>query len=62
MMEVNKPGEEFSRAMAAEKVFIGRVWAAWPTKVRVTVGTQAEMNKFMAAFDKISAAKTAAAG
>ncbi len=62
MMEVNKPGEEFSRAMAAEKIFIGRVWAAWPTKVRVTVGTQAEMNKFMAAFDKISAAKTAAAG
>jgi len=61
MMEVNRPGREFAAAMAAEKVFIGRVWDAWPTKVRVTVGTQAEMDKFKAAFDKISAMKTASA-
>jgi histidinol-phosphate/aromatic aminotransferase/cobyric acid decarboxylase-like protein len=59
MMEVNRPGEEFSRAMAAEKIFIGRVWAAWPTEVRVTVGTQAEMDKFKAAYDKIMSSKTA---
>jgi len=32
---------------------IGRVWAAWPTKVRVTVGTQEEMDKFKAAVEKI---------
>jgi len=37
------------QAMAAQKVIIGRVWPAWPTKVRVTVGTQAEMDKFTAA-------------
>lgn len=61
MMEVHRPGQEFAQAMAAEKIFIGRIWPAWPTKVRVTVGTQAEMDKFKAAFDKISAAKTAAA-
>jgi histidinol-phosphate aminotransferase len=53
MMEVNRPGTEFAQAMAANKVIIGRVWQAWPTKVRVTVGTQAEMLKFQAAVSKI---------
>jgi histidinol-phosphate aminotransferase len=53
MMEVGRPGTEFAQAMAAQKVFIGRVWPAWPTKVRVTVGTQAEMDKFQAAYEKI---------
>ena len=37
------------------KSIIGRVWQAWPTKVRVTVGTQAEMLKFQAAVSKIMA-------
>ena len=54
MMEVNRPGAEFARAMAEQKIMIGRVWPAWPTKVRVTVGTQAEMDKFKAAVEKIS--------
>lgn len=54
MMEVGRPGAEYAKAMADQKIFIGRVWAAWPTKVRVTVGTQDEMNKFKAAVEKIS--------
>ena len=53
MMEVGRPGAEFAKAMAEQKVMIGRVWPAWPTKVRVTVGTQEEMDKFKAASDKI---------
>ncbi|MEO8595222.1 MAG: pyridoxal phosphate-dependent aminotransferase [Candidatus Solibacter sp.] len=53
MMEVNRPGADFAQAIAAEKVIIGRVWPAWPTKVRVTVGTQAEMDKFTAAVTKV---------
>ncbi len=52
MMEVNRPGIDFARAMADNKVIIGPVW---PTKVRVTVGTQEEMNKFKAAADKVTA-------
>lgn len=55
MMEVNRPGGEFAKAMADNKVMIGRIWPAWPTKVRVTVGTQAEMMKFQAAVAKIMA-------
>jgi histidinol-phosphate/aromatic aminotransferase/cobyric acid decarboxylase-like protein len=53
MMEVGRPGMEYARAMSEQKIMIGRVWAAWPTKVRVTVGTQDEMNKFKAAVEKI---------
>ena len=56
MMEVNRPGMEFAKAMADQKVYIGRVWPVWPTKVRVTVGTQEEMNKFKAAYEKVMAA------
>ena len=39
----------------AEKVYIGRVWPSWPTHVRVTIGTQDEMDKFKAAFLKVMA-------
>ena len=53
MMEVKRPGQEFARAMAEQKVIIGRIWPVWPTKVRVTVGSQDDMNKFMAAVDKV---------
>jgi len=53
MMEVKRPGMEFARAMADQKVIIGRIWPVWPTKVRVTVGSQDEMNKFAAAVDKV---------
>ena len=53
MMEVNRPGAEFAKAMAAQKVLIGRIWPAWPTKVRVSIGTQADMNAFKAAVDKV---------
>jgi histidinol-phosphate aminotransferase len=55
MMEVNRPGGEFAKAMMENKVIIGRVWPAWPTHVRVTVGTQAEMLKFQAAVTKVIA-------
>jgi len=55
MMEVKRKSEDFARAMAEQKVVIGggNRWPVWPTKVRVTVGTQEEMNKFTAAVAKI---------
>lgn len=53
MMEVNRPGEQIVDALADQGVIIGRMWPVWPTKVRVTVGSQADMNHFKAAMDKI---------
>ena len=55
MVDVRRPGMEVIRAMLQEKVAIGRVWPSWPTHVRVTVGTQDEMEKFKAAFLKVMA-------
>jgi histidinol-phosphate/aromatic aminotransferase/cobyric acid decarboxylase-like protein len=46
MLDVRTPGREAIRALAAENVYIGRVWAAMPTHVRVTVGTRDEMRRF----------------
>ena len=50
-----KPTREVITAMQAEKVYVGRVWQTWPTKVRVTIGLQSEMDKFKAAWLKVMA-------
>jgi histidinol-phosphate/aromatic aminotransferase/cobyric acid decarboxylase-like protein len=55
MVDVKRPGREVIDAMRAEKIYIGRVWPSWPTYVRVSVGTQDEMNKFKTAFLKVMA-------
>lgn len=53
MVDTKRPGNDVVLAMRKEKVYIGRVWPVWPTYVRVTVGTQDEMNKFKTAFSKV---------
>ncbi len=55
MMDVKRPGMEVVKALAEQKVYIGRVWPVWPNHVRVTVGTQDEMNKFKTALMKVMA-------
>jgi len=50
MINTKRPGKDFYAAMAAQKVYIGRVWAAWPEWVRVTVGSKEDMTKFKEAF------------
>lgn len=52
MVDVKRPGREFSALMMKEKIAIGRSWTAMPNYVRVTVGTQEEMDKFKVAFVK----------
>ena len=55
MVDVKRPGGEIIDALRIEKIYVGRVWPSWPTHVRVSVGTQDEMNKFKAAFLKVMA-------
>jgi histidinol-phosphate aminotransferase len=45
--------------MAAREIYIGRIWPAWPTQVRITVGTPDEMLAFRAAFQQVMAGSTA---
>lgn len=53
MVDTKRPGQEVRDAMAKENVLIGRTWPIMPTHVRVTIGTQAEMERFQAAFLKV---------
>ncbi|MEO8596952.1 MAG: pyridoxal phosphate-dependent aminotransferase [Candidatus Solibacter sp.] len=55
MVDVKRPGKQIIDAMQKEKVYIGRVWPSMPHHVRVSVGTQEEMNKFKTAFLKVMA-------
>lgn len=55
MLETGRPGREVVAAMAAQNVYIGRVWPAWPTHVRVSIGTPDDMAKFKTALLKVLA-------
>ncbi len=50
MLDAKRPAKEVIDAMAARNVYIGRSWPVWPTHVRITVGTQPEMDAFHEAF------------
>lgn len=52
MMNVKRPGKDFFKDMAQQKVYVGRSWPVWPNWVRVTVGTKDEMAKFKEACAK----------
>ena len=62
MLDVRRPGREVQAALAAKDMYIGRIWPAWPTQVRVTVGTRDEMIAFRRAFTEVMAAPAATAG
>jgi histidinol-phosphate aminotransferase len=59
MVDVKRPGSEVIAAMAKKDIYIGRAWPAWPTHVRITVGTQAEMDAFQKAFKEVMSSSTA---
>jgi histidinol-phosphate aminotransferase len=50
MIDTGRSGHGVIDAMRARKVFIGRIWPAWPNAVRITVGTPDDMQKFRLAF------------
>ena len=59
MLDTKRPGKEVLAAMAAKGIYIGRIWPAWPTQVRITVGTDKEMMAFRKAFTDVMAGSTA---
>jgi len=59
LLDTKRPGKEVIEAMAAQKVYIGRIWPVLPTYVRITVGTHEEMQQFQAAFQKVMHGTTA---
>src|SRR5262249_8703501 len=59
MVDTKRPAKQMIEAFAAENVFVGRVWPSVPTHLRVTVGTQSEMERFQEAFLHVMEAKKA---
>jgi histidinol-phosphate/aromatic aminotransferase/cobyric acid decarboxylase-like protein len=57
MVDVQRPSAEFTAALQKEKVYIANRWPVWPTHVRVSIGTQEEMDKFKVAFKKVMETK-----
>jgi histidinol-phosphate aminotransferase len=55
MVDVKRPGRDIIEALRREGIQVGRLWASWPNHVRVTIGTPEEMERFKAAFLKVTA-------
>jgi histidinol-phosphate/aromatic aminotransferase/cobyric acid decarboxylase-like protein len=53
MLDTRRDAKQVIAAMQAKKVYIGRVWPAWPTHVRITVGTAQDMQAFQTAFAEV---------
>jgi histidinol-phosphate aminotransferase len=53
MLDAKMPARRLVTAMQKEKIYIGRVWPAWPTHARISVGTKEEMAKFKTALIKV---------
>jgi histidinol-phosphate aminotransferase len=57
MLKAGKPARDVIAAMAHQNVFIGRPWPSMPDWVRITVGTQPEMEQFRTAFQNVMSGK-----
>jgi histidinol-phosphate aminotransferase len=60
MLDAKRPAKEVIDALAKRNVYIGRPWPVWPTHVRITVGTQPEMDAFHEAFQAVMKNSTSA--
>jgi histidinol-phosphate aminotransferase len=50
MVDTKRPGAPIINALAHHSVMIGRTWAIWPNRPRVTIGSPADMQSFQTAF------------
>jgi histidinol-phosphate aminotransferase len=58
MLDTRRDGKDVLKAMAAKEVYVGRIWPAWPTQVRITVGTPEEMATFRKVFTEVMGGAT----
>jgi histidinol-phosphate aminotransferase len=50
MVDARLPTREVIEGLKQRNVYIGRPWPVWPTHVRVTIGSEPEMERFKTAF------------
>ena len=51
MLDVRRPGAEVQAALARKEMYVGRIWPAWPTQLRITVGTREHTQLGIAALE-----------
>ena len=51
-----KSAKDMKAAFAAQGVEIARVFPAWPTVSRISIGSKADMEGFFAAYSKVASA------
>ncbi len=54
MVDMRRPAELVIAELEKQRVHVGRPWASWPNWVRVTVGSEEEMQAFRSAFASVS--------
>ena len=54
MVDTGKPTKTVIDAMAKRGVYIGRPWPVWPTHARISLGSDADMERFRAAFLEVT--------
>jgi histidinol-phosphate aminotransferase len=59
MVDARLPTQQVIDGLKLRKVYVGRPWPVWPTHVRVSIGTQGDMERFRAAFLEVTAAARA---
>lgn len=55
MVDTGRPVNEVIAKMAAQDVYIGRPWPAWPTHARVSIGSPEDMEKFKRVYLEVMA-------
>jgi histidinol-phosphate aminotransferase len=50
MVDARLPTTQVIDALKKQNVYVGRPWPVWPTHVRVTIGSAADMDRFKSAF------------
>jgi histidinol-phosphate aminotransferase len=54
MVDARLPTKQVIEGLAARGVYVGRPWTVWPTHVRVSIGSDADMARFKTAFVEVA--------
>jgi len=53
MVDARIPTQQVIEGLQKQQVNVGRVWPVWPTHVRVTIGSAADLERFKSAFVEV---------
>ncbi|HTO54575.1 MAG TPA: aminotransferase class I/II-fold pyridoxal phosphate-dependent enzyme [Myxococcota bacterium] len=57
MVDARMPTQKVIDGLKQQSVYVGRAWPVWPTHVRVSIGSSAEMARFKTAFLEVTTAR-----